>query len=1626
MATQVGRTGLARRPMADEATNTDMAGDAGAAAVEAGGAIASALARVGGSAGGTKPPASDLQLADAWKLLPLWLTHGPRLPGPGDIAEPDAIARDGRRRMAYRTGVLAARELGLDTRRHGTDELLALGQETIADHVMAGSASQVLVALARLEGRIDDAAWASRDPDRIAGQVDAFLRTEFKDEIDLYEALDGLVAEPPPSGRRELADALLRAQDIDPDALLDTGYRAAIGDVSASSPPLVLDRKAGEVYFQADKLDAPILRRMKTRAGGTPDDAHIARVLAALPASLDAEFGRRFDGHRERMSTLLVQWLAVRLGMHARQAAIDLPATTVTVSRASLRRLARAATSLIGRGTVYRDVGDKLPSRGFLVSMAGKHRCFIAGDTGALHVVPPQTSLAAWLERERRLVFGDAAADARPGGADGQGDFVVDVENVASGPWDGMREWLSRAFGAEIERGREGLRGHTYAEGAVDTLLDLIPFRAMVVALRKGDVPSAIVMGGLDVLSLVPLVGAGVRLGGAAARAAAPWLGMGLRLGGRLAARTAGGLRQLGAGIPLLRGQVRAALATSAVHGWGRLRPLDLARVAQALRASAPRLAGILDGIAARARGTFVADGVWRLERGIGAATGSGMSGMNRMKGAGAMGRGASAAADAADAIGPAPRVMARNPQGGRLALLAYGEGGAAYTQVDNAGRRVGALLVADSGGWLHRTLPLATLERYRVATPAVLRALDGRRPGADGTVALDGRHYARLGPDYVEVRRDLAASTGARRIWRAAAPPDVVPDMVAYRLVYDPLQGLWRHTPAPGLAGGYRPAGGRAVPVASLPDVRITPDAARLARFRDALTANMRGATPVQAQAVRALVDLIASNPRGKAILNAMTAHYELLGQVPEIVLRESGHAAHPRPSLVHPVSGTAWNLDLDMLGRGTTGDAVQEFAAVYNNMTGVLQERDPFEALAIQPGPPLDPRLEQAWAAWISQGSVGVSRAAATQRRRAPGIIARQAAVSHLRTQLREMRCYGGLDRASLQSLLRHPGSRTAMKIDLSGRALDSVPPLPRDTRVLLVSNNPIQDWSHLPDGLTVLHAERTRMRRLPANLPASLVYLNVSNNMLRGTAMVLPPRLERLEMARNGLTRLPALPATLKELIVSENFLAALSPGLPGGLEMLNVNGNVLTGLPEHLPGALKVLLARGNRLAGLPHALSEGLEEADLSFNSLETLPALPGSLRILDARSNRLGRLPEDLPAALQVLVVSNNRLSRLPDNLPGQLVFLGLQDNAITELPPFIAALTRCWIFLDGNPLRAGAIPAIPAGVPGPRFSYGAFPHGAPSGELTLDQAVRPWLTRAFQDAQARWDAIALVPAMRGRAAEFIRFLARLRNTVSARDPGFRAQVQAWLADLSRPERRPLLEETLALCAGATETCDDRITLAWNDLQALHRNDDIRLGLYDDRVAEVVDIARQMFRIHVLTEIARRKERVLLALARTHGGRSVDSLEVYLSHMVHLRDALQLTFVAPRMQFHDALAVDEEHLAEAREIVRSREREEFDKFLVLDYAPWQTLLKRKNPQAYAQVQAAADEAVRDRFDEELGKELDRLQLPADPAVLDDARKDLGPGIVRALRYAAMEPLTRALLQAATPVPVTSD
>jgi hypothetical protein len=779
-------------------------------------------------------------------------------------------------------------------------------------------------------------------------------------------------------------------------------------------------------------------------------------------------------------------------------------------------------------------------------------------------------------------------------------------------------------------------------------------------------------------------------------------------------------------------------------------------------------------------------------------------------------------------------------------------------------------------------------------------------------------------------------------------------------------------------------------------PQQRSTQPALVQGCYRDALIAGIRGdVSPQELEQLGALLDRMESDPQGKILVGSMQAFRERFGVVPEIVLVRDGQQFN-RPSLLDPALGEeVWHLNLRRLSGYRTFDALYELAAVYCNIAGMPEMReDAFAAYTLDPDQKLDPALEKAWVNWIAAGERGVHHQSPTERARCSQ--ARSSIVEHLRMNLKEMQCYGGLVHRDFNRFIRglrygNDGwnddglSSTASEISLCpsfsirrcGDDSDVIPAL-RDGGMEDIG--PYQHRGAVREGCD------SSLPPLPPDLHGLCL-----DGYPRPDLSQLPIGLKVLRIRNAGLTEMPQpLPPGLKALDVSENSITRWDGPLPEDMETLIVSNNPLEELPESLPRGLRRLEADRTRLRRV-HALPSSAVYVSMHDNALTALPALPRGLRSLLAQGNGLTEIPEDLPLSLRHIELENNQLRRLP---------------------PAIANLAGCDIFLEGNPIARQDIPRPPDGVLGPRIfhSMQADPPAPqreqhlPQGRRNLAEAANAWLSRDAPQAAQRWQALGN-PA---EADQFALFLDRLRYPLHD-DPkpfkteAFRANVMALLTELSLPERAALRADVFALCTGATETCDDRVLWTLNQFKALLLNDDIRMGRYDDRIHEVIQAGREMFSLEVLDGIAREKVKTLTR---------IDEVEVYLSYAVKLRQALGLNSIVPDMLFYNDDDVGQSDLDDALQTVRRRQLAELPMFLALDYAPWQSLLRRREPKRHDAAQAALHEEIERCLEPELQSRLQALGLdPHD----EDARRVAGHAISRDIRYRVLGPLTAEYL-----------
>ncbi|WFU79200.1 NEL-type E3 ubiquitin ligase domain-containing protein [Bradyrhizobium sp. CIAT3101] len=512
--------------------------------------------------------------------------------------------------------------------------------------------------------------------------------------------------------------------------------------------------------------------------------------------------------------------------------------------------------------------------------------------------------------------------------------------------------------------------------------------------------------------------------------------------------------------------------------------------------------------------------------------------------------------------------------------------------------------------------------------------------------------------------------------------------------------------------------------------------------------------------------------------------------------------------------------------------------------------------------------------------------------------------------------------------------------------------------------------------PAGLQSLDVSDNDLVHLPDTLPAGLRTLGASGNRLTSLPDILPIGLQSLLIGDNLLTRLPAtLPENLSTLAVVNCRLTSLPDALPTGLQDLDVRGNLLTSLPNTLPTGLQTLAVGGNRLTSLPESLPPDLQELEADGNRLTSLPnALPAELPLLFARDNDLTSLPDTLPPELQRLHVGGNRLTSLPETLPAELQVLEVRGNRLTSLPETLLTQlgSGCIVYVEDNPLservRTNLAAALNApGYSGPRVFFSMSEGTAGDSARPLSHAVANWM-EGEPEVIAAWQNF----AGEAGASEYALFLDRLRSTVNSGNPEFRKAVAD---DLRRAAIRPgLRQQYFQLAFGASETCEDRITLSWNGMQTARLNADVEEGAYDNRLGELVDQARVLFRLGALEPIARQKVGSL---------QFVDEIEVYLAYQVKLRERLDLQLIAPDMRFFDVSYVTEHDLTAAETKVRNEEAAGFADYLATRWQPWETVVSRIAPEAHAQMQDRLIGAMDGEFQSRLEQRLADHDLTGD-------------------------------------------
>ncbi|EKS7818380.1 hypothetical protein JFQ97_003545, partial [Edwardsiella ictaluri] len=305
-------------------------------------------------------------------------------------------------------------------------------------------------------------------------------------------------------------------------------------------------------------------------------------------------------------------------------------------------------------------------------------------------------------------------------------------------------------------------------------------------------------------------------------------------------------------------------------------------------------------------------------------------------------------------------------------------------------------------------------------------------------------------------------------------------------------------------------------------------------------------------------------------------------------------------------------------------------------------------------------------------------------------------------------------------------------------------------------------------------------------------------------------------------------------------------------------------------------------------------------------------------------------------------------LTSLPELPPG-LQTLNASNTQLTSLPESIARLSpEARVTLQNNHLSEHTIQALrdmtnASDYQGPRIDFDMGASSVPLETRALHLAVADWLTPATEGEAAsadRWQSI----GKEEDAAAFSSFLDQLKATQNNQAADFRRQIATWLTQLEQDDE--LRAKTFAMATESTSSCEDRVTLAMNNMKSVQLIHNAEKGKFDNDIQGLVSVSREMFRLEQLELIAREKIKTLRD--EVYGGDEdkVDEIEVFLGYQNKLKKSLELSGATEEMRFFGVSHITESDLQAAEIQVKTAENSQFGEW-ILQWEPLHNVLIRK-------------------------------------------------------------------------------
>ena len=426
--------------------------------------------------------------------------------------------------------------------------------------------------------------------------------------------------------------------------------------------------------------------------------------------------------------------------------------------------------------------------------------------------------------------------------------------------------------------------------------------------------------------------------------------------------------------------------------------------------------------------------------------------------------------------------------------------------------------------------------------------------------------------------------------------------------------------------------------------------------------------------------------------------------------------------------------------------------------------------------------------------------------------------------------------------------------------------------------------------------------------------------------------------------GCTGLTALPVNLS---------------VRGTLRLSGCTG--LTALPENLSVKGNLRLSDCTGLTALPENLSV---RGDLRLSGCTGLTALPEHLSVggyLNLRDcTGLTALPEHLYVGRYLDLKGCTGLTALSEHLSvGRYLDLG-GCTGLTALPNWITTLGETIegnirnVYLQNTGLSDTLIDRLrEAESPGMQFYFSRSARQPEQQFSNVVEGLTFWRQLASADSE-----IPELSLMHDQATDLVRYLGRLTSTADYQNQAIRPvlaqRVMAITALLTGSDR--IRDEAMDHIHHALTSCDDRITLALDDLDTMQLLDAAERKAFAGNADELRELGLQMMRLDEVKRIARDHMKTL---------KWVDEIEVELAFQIGVRQQLALPGSTQHMIFRRCANVSDQDIANAVNQVNTRCSDDNLQAYLAQWDPWQKYLRRQEVPTFDQLPQKTVDRIED-------------------------------------------------------------